>query len=189
MQPLENLLKTKEDDKGSAIIILGGNIARFRKRLEKAIEIYEKNDDSFLFIAGQDIHSDKKIIEMLEGRDFLYENDSINTYDNAVNSFEMLRILKAKNMSDFLSEDHANHCNDFSDVVVVTDTLHMPRAKRYFSKVFNDAYDISFIKVQEDRNGLLNKLIYEGIGYFLSFLPSKYLNFAKSIRQKYFPRL
>ena len=189
MQPLENLLKTTDKEKGSAIIVLGGNDERFRKRLEKAIEIYEENNDSFLLIAGQNIHSDENTIKLLEGRDFLYENNSVNTYDNAVNSFEILRTIKAQNTFNFLNEDYANYCKDFSDVIIVTDTLHMPRAKRYFSKVFNDVYDISFIKVHEDKKDLANKLIYEGIGYFLSFLPNKYLNFAKSVKQRYFPRL
>jgi len=189
MQHLENLIKTDKDENGSAIIILGGSNERFRKRLEKAIEIYEKKGNSFLLIAGQDVHSDKITMEMLEDRDFIYENKSVNTYDNAVNSFEMLRIMKAQNPFNFLSKGHENYCRNFSDVIVVTDTLHMPRAKRYFSKVFNDTYSISFINVCEDKKDLPNKLIYEGIGYLLSFLPNKYLNFSKSIKQKYLPRL
>jgi uncharacterized SAM-binding protein YcdF (DUF218 family) len=185
MQHLESLLKEKEQN-GSAIIILGGNNERFRKRLEKAIELYEQKSNSFLLIAGQNIHSDKITMKMLEDKDFVYENKSVNTYENAVNSFEMLRIIKANDPFGFANKDY---CMGFSDVIVVTDTLHMPRAKRYFSKVFKNAYDISFVKVQEEKADLVNKMIYEGIGYFLSFLPDKYLNFAKYIKQKYFPCL
>ncbi len=189
MQHLENLLKAEKEENGSAIIILGGNNERFRKRLEKAIEIYENKKNSFLLIAGQNVNSDKTTMKMLKGRDFIYENKSINTYDNAVNSFEMLRIIKAKNPFDFLDGNHENYYKNFSDVVVVTDTLHMLRAKRYFLRVFKDTYNISFIRAGEDKKELPKKLIYEGIGYFLSFLPDKYLNFSKHIQQKYFPRL
>ena len=186
MQHLDDLLK---EENSTAIIVLGGSNERFRKRLEKAIEIYERGENSFLLIAGQDIHSDKTVMKMLEGKEFLYENKSVNTYDNAVNSFEMLRIMKAQDPFNFSNEEHENYYRNFSKVIVVTDTLHMPRAKRYFSRVFNDAYGISFINVAEEKNDLFNKLIYEGIGYLLSFFPNEYLNFAKSIKQKYFPRL
>ena len=186
MQHLDDLLK---EENSTAIIVLGGSNERFRKRLEKAIEIYERGENSFLLIAGQDIHSDKTVMKMLEGKEFLYENKSVNTYDNAVNSFEMLRIMKAQDPFNFSNEGHENYCRNFCKVIVVTDTLHMPRAKRYFSKVFNETYNISFVNVAEEKKDLFNKLIYEGIGYLLSFLPKEYLNFAKSVKQKYFPRL
>lgn len=186
MQHLDNILK---EENGTAIIILGGSNERFRKRLQKAIELYEKKDNSLLLIAGQDVHSDKYAMEMLKDKEFLYENKSINTYDNAVNSFEMLRIMKAQDPFNLLNEGCEYYHRNFSDVVVVTDTLHMPRAKRYFSKVFNSTYNISFVKVAEEKSNLLNKLIYESIGYLLSFLPNEYLNFAKSVKQKYFTRL
>ncbi|MGC8533807.1 MAG: YdcF family protein [Candidatus Parvarchaeum sp.] len=186
MQHLEKILK--EED-ATAIIILGGSIQRFRKRLAKAIQLYEKKDSPLLLITGQDIHSDKTVMEMLKGKEFVYENKSFNTYDNAVNSFEMLRIMKAHDPFDLTNEDYSMHYLSFSDIIVVTDTLHMPRAKRYFSRVFKDSYNISFAKVEEEKADLINKLIYEGIGYFLSFLPNEYLNFAKSVKQKYFPRL
>ncbi|MCL4396849.1 YdcF family protein [Candidatus Parvarchaeota archaeon] len=186
MQHLENILK---EQNGTAIIILGGSNRRFRKRLEKAIEIYGNKDNSLLLIAGQNVRSDKTAMEMLEGKDFLYENKSVNTYDNAVNSFEMLRIMKAQDPFDFTNDGYGSNYRNFSDIVVVTDTLHMPRAKRYFSKVFDDSYDISFVKVPEEKTDLIHKLIYESIGYSLSFLPNECLNFAKAIKQKYFPRL
>ena len=109
--------------------------------------------------------------------------------NGTVNSFEMLRIMKAHDPFNLTNEDYSMHYGSFSDIIVVTDTLHMPRAKRYFSKVFKDSYNISFAKVEEEKADLINKLIYEGIGYFLSFLPNEYLNFAKSVKQKYFPRL
>ena len=98
MQHLENLLKKREQENGSAIIVLGGSNERFRKRLEKAIEIYKSKGNSFLLIAGQDIHSDKIVMKMLENTDFVHENKSINTYDNAVNSFEMLRIVTSSHL-------------------------------------------------------------------------------------------
>ena len=186
MQHLDDLLK---EENGTAIIVLGGSNERFRKRLEKAMEIYERRENSFLLIAGQDIHSDKTVMKMLEGKEFLYENKSVNTYDNAVNSFEMLRIMKAQNPFNFSNKEHENYHRNFSQVIIVTDTLQMPRAKRYFFRVFNDRYNLSFITVSEEKKDLFNKLIYEGIGYFLSFLPNEYLNFAKSIKQKYFPSL
>jgi len=189
MQHLENLLKKREQENGSAIIVLGGSNERFRKRLEKAIEIYKSKGNSFLLIAGQDIHSDKIAMKMLENTDFVHENKSINTYDNAVNSFEMLRIMKAKNPFNFSEKGYEIYSRDFSDIIVITDTLHIPRAKRYFLKVFKDSYNISFINVCENKKDIPNKLIYEGIGYLLSFLPNRYLNFSKYIQQKYFPRL
>ena len=89
---LENIFHCNGEE---AIIVLGGSNERFRKRLEKAVELCEKSGRSFLFIAGQNISSDEETMKILENNgNYLHENRSVNTYDNAVNSLEILKTLK-----------------------------------------------------------------------------------------------
>ncbi len=166
----------------SAVVLLGGSKRRFSKRLEKALEIQESHDDSLLLITGQDIYSDAETIKKLgKTLNFLCENISVNTLDNAENAYLILKRMKRDYPFDFYIKEPMNRM----DVHVVTDTLHMPRVKRYFRKVFTDEFRLYFHSVPEDRDDLYKKIIYESIGYIISFLPREYLNFAKTIKNKY----
>jgi uncharacterized SAM-binding protein YcdF (DUF218 family) len=181
---LENIFHCDEEE---AIIVLGGSNERFRKRLKKAVELCEKSGESFLFIAGQDIYSDAETMKILENNgNYLHENRSVNTYDNAVNSLEILKTLKNNYFRNALYGE-CDSCKNISRVTVVTDTLHMPRARRYFKKVYGDEFKLLFAAVTEDRKDLPRKIIYESAGYLVSFLPNKYINSAKRIKNRYLP--
>lgn len=170
----------------NAIIVLGGSNQRFMKRLEKGIELQDKNKKSLLIITGQDIHSDRGIEKMLEqNTDFIHENASKNTQDNAENAYLMLKIVRGNYRASPFYESEF-YGSDIRKVYLVTDTLHMVRAKRYFRKEFKNEFELSFQTVPEDKDTFPKKLVYESAGYIVSFLPKKYINFAKAAKNRYF---
>jgi uncharacterized SAM-binding protein YcdF (DUF218 family) len=165
----------------SAVIVLGGKSARFNIRLAEALKLQKLEENCLLIISGQDIYSDERVMKMLEyNTDFEHENVSANTLDNAENSY---RIVKGANGTTSDEKDTIN----IEDVYVLTDTLHIPRTKRYFKKTFGNEFMLYFQPIPEDKKDLPKKLIYEGVGYLVSFLPREYINIAKRIKNKYFP--
>ena len=173
----------------SAIVVLGGSCDRFKKRLEKGIELQKQQKEALLLIAGQNIHSNDDLMNMLSGNeDFIYENQSINTLDNAENAYMMLKAIN-KNQMDNSLYNSLQYNGGVRDVYIVTDTLHMIRAKRYFKRTFDTEFELHFNSIPEDQNDLPKKIIYELSGYLVSFLPRDYINKAKHIKNKYFKRI
>ena len=169
----------------NAIVVLGGTDKRFKKRLEDAINnVYSKKKSSLLIITGQNIKSNDDIIKLLEGKDYVYENNSINTFDNAENVYYMIKSLNAAYNPFY--DDKQRYFNNIKNVYVVTDTLHVPRARKYFKKVFNNEINLYFHKTPEDKREIYKKMIYEGSAYLISFLPRRYINIGKNIKNKYF---
>ena len=186
MKRLEEIVERR-----SAIVVLGGRSDRFRERLKMGIELYKEKGNAFLLIVGHDLQADAEAMKMLrKNSDFICENKSVNTYDNAKNSFEIIGALKKLSMwHGMFSEGYRYGGKYVSDVVVVTDAMHMPRAKRYFNRVFGNEFELSFLKADEYHRDIPKKAVYEGIGYLVSFLPDVYINFAKTVKNKYFPWL
>jgi len=116
------------------------NLSEFaKKRIEKAIDFYKKNQTKILFSGGYSLNCKKgkgsaeaelmKLYAMEKGlpeRDIILETESRDTQGNAYFTKQILIPKTWKN------------------ILVITSDFHIPKTKFFFDFVYGDGYNISY---------------------------------------------
>ncbi|MEM0142776.1 MAG: YdcF family protein [Candidatus Parvarchaeum sp.] len=155
------------------IVVLGG--PNQDKRLEKGLELYKQDmDNQKVIISGfGDFVLDKSKSKNINLDNILYEPDSKNTEENAINS---LLYIKESGLQP-------------NKITLVSDYAHEPRSKYLFNKYKKRVFypgssvydtDLAFSGIKtEDK---LKRVVYEMAAFPLSFTP---YNLHKKITEKY----
>ena len=159
----------ERSDIKNVIVVLGGS--NQYKRLEKGLEICNKEPGSALILSGfGGFKLDGSGYDNVDLDRILYESDSKNTEENAMNSLKYMNRLSAVP----------------DKVTVVSDYAHEPRSRylfnKYNEKEFGSIYDIDFSGIKtEDK---LHRVLYEMVAFPLSFLPYKmHEKITKTVRK------
>ena len=144
------------------IIVLGTELKRFKKRFLGGISLYlDDPENSTLLITGRDYTKDKKIKQFV---------DRICQHYNIP-----LEKLKIETSSTTTQENalYARKLVKTPYVDIVTSSIHVARAKRYFKREF-PYHELKFYAVSEGISTLFKYIPYEILGFAISFLPDSF---------------
>ena len=153
----------------TAIIVLGGEWKRFKRRLATGLYFYnlEENEKSVcIVISGKDYYGEKrirKIYKILKKKiDVYVEPFSRNTLENAKFSKVLLKRL-----------------GNPEKIYVITDDVHLPRTKLIFKKIYGNTSELIFESCEfpGELRDILGSLLHEFPAALLSFSLTFYEKF------------
>jgi uncharacterized SAM-binding protein YcdF (DUF218 family) len=125
-------------DQVEVIVVLTGDNGT---RLKKGIDLYKQELAPQILISGGDMFLDKNVVDYMAeyaqdqgvpSENIILENAALSTFDNAQNTYELLKNL------------------GYKKVILVTSKFHTKRTYKIFRKIYGDDIEISVTSAQDN---------------------------------------